>query len=447
MSMATRRLQTELLAHAGRLLLEYNESTGAIHRALEATAGVLTDQACHVAVSYGGVAVSLAGEAPVLLPVRELRYNTAVQARVHAILEQVRRGEVDPATALARLRKVEADTPRHPRRVAILVFAAAAASLAGLLGADAGTVAVAGLSAGLGLLARQELGRRHFSVLTLPLTAAFLGAVLGGLAIRLGWTRTPELVLIVPALMLVPGPHLINGVLDLVDNYLPMSMARLGLATGILLANALGIVFGIELTLPGARLPEQGADADHINLVSDLVLAGVVTCGFAVFYNSPWKQVGMAALGGMAGHGLRFLALEAGCRLEAATFLGGLAVGAVSGWLARSGKTPFAVIAFAGAVTMMPGLHIYRALGGALQLARQADETAPAAMAGALGNALQSCLVVGGLTLGLVLGAKVVPAPSGAVGSPKPSSADLNTDEADPADSGQTGCFSEQANR
>ena len=122
-----------------------------------------------------------------------------------------------------------------------------------------------------------------------------------------------------------------------------------------------------------------------------------------MYYNSPWKQVGMAAMGGMAGHGLRFLDLEAGCRLQAATFLGGLAVGAVSGWLARSGKTPFAVIAFAGAVTMMPGLHIYRALGGAVQLARQVDETAPAEMAGALGTALQSCLVVGGLTLGLVL--------------------------------------------
>jgi uncharacterized membrane protein YjjB (DUF3815 family) len=445
--MDTRRLQTELLVHAGRLLLEFNESTGAIHRALEATAEVLTDQACHVTVYYGGVAVSLAGEAPVLLPVRELRYNTAVQAGVHAVLEQMRRGEVDLAMALARLRKVEADTPRHSGRVAIPVFAIAAASLAGLLGADPGTVLVTGLSAGLGLLARQELARRHFNVLTLPLIAAFLGAVVGGLAIRLGWTRTPELVLIVPALMLVPGPHLINGVLDLVDNYLPMSMARLGLATGILLANALGIVFGIELMLPGVHLPEQGANVEHINLVSDLVLAGVATCGFAVFYNSPWKQVGMAALGGMAGHGLRYLALEAGCRLQVATFLGGLAVGAVSGWLARSGKTPFAVIAFAGAVTMMPGLHIYRALGGALQLARQANEIAPAAMAGALGNALQSCLVVGGLTLGLVLGDRVVPTVSGAIVSPKPSSAALNTDEAGPAGGGQTDCFSEHANR
>src|SRR5262249_23700216 len=209
------------------------------------------------------------------------------------------------------------------------------------------------------------LGRRHFSLLALPLTAALVGAVLGGVAIRLGWTRTPELVLIVPALMLVPGPHLINGVMDLIDNYLPMSLARLGLAAGILLASALGIVLGVELTLPGPLLPEQGASADHLNLVSDVVLAGIVTCGFAVVYNTTRGQLGMAALGGMVGHGFRYLALEAGSSLVVATFLGGLAVGVVSAWMARSRKTPVAVIAFAGAVTMMPGLHMYRALAGA----------------------------------------------------------------------------------
>src|SRR5262245_36263392 len=132
--MSTRRLQTELLAHAGRLLLEYNESTGAIHRALTATAGALTDDDCRIAVAYNGVAVSLAREGPMLMPVRELRYNTAVQTRVHTILEQVRRGELEPAAALARLGRVEADTPRHPRWVAVLVLGAAAASLSALLG-------------------------------------------------------------------------------------------------------------------------------------------------------------------------------------------------------------------------------------------------------------------------------------------------------------------------
>src|SRR5262249_4042697 len=98
----------------------------------------------------------------------------------------------------------------------------------------------------------------------------------------------------------------------------------------------------------------------------------------------------------------------AGCRLEAATFLGGLAVGAVSAWMARAGKTPVAVISFAGAVTMMPGLQIYRALGGAMRLARQAEQAAPAAAAGAPRDGVAACLGVGGLALGLLLGARAV---------------------------------------
>jgi uncharacterized membrane protein YjjP (DUF1212 family) len=406
--MSTRRLHTDLLLQAGRLLLEYNESTEAIHRALTGTASALTDETCHVAVSYRGVAVSLAGEGAALRPVGELRYNTAVLARVHQVLEDVRRDKLDASAALARLDGVEADTPRPSRWVAILVLGAAGAGLAGLLGADGGAAAVAGLATALGLLARQELGHRHFSLLALPLTAALIGAVLGGLAIRLGWTRTPELVLIVPALMLVPGPHLINGLFDLIDNHVPMSLYRLGLAAGILLASALGVVLGVELTLPWPFLPEQGGNADHLNLVSDVVLAAIVTCGFAVYYNTAWRHLWKAVLGGMAGHGLRFVALETGCSLEAATFLGALTVGGISAWMARSSKTPVAVIAFAGAVTMIPGLSLYRGLAGALRLARLPGITDPGTVAETLGNMFQGCLVMSGLGLGLILGARAV---------------------------------------
>jgi uncharacterized membrane protein YjjP (DUF1212 family) len=418
--MSARRLQTELLLQAGRLLLEHNESTAAIHRALTATARALTEDTCHVVVSYRGVAVSLGGGGAALEPVRELRYNMALQARVHEVLGQVRRGDLGASAALARLGMLEAATPRHSRWLAALLLGAAAAGLAGLLGADAGAAGVAGVATGLGLLARQEMSRRHFSMVALPLAAAFIGAVLGGLAIRLGWTRSPELVLIVPALMLVPGPHLINGLLDLVDNYLPMSLFRLWLATGLLLASALGIILGVELTVPAPLFPEQGAGGGHLNLASDMALAGVATCGFAVFYNTPWRHLWMAAAGGMAGHGLRFLALEAGCRLEAATFLGGLTVGAVSAWMARSSKAPVAVIAFAGAVTMIPGLSLYRALAGALQLARQADGADPGTASATLGHAFQGCLVVSALGLGLILGARVVPALAGGRDSSAP---------------------------
>src|SRR6185369_16245137 len=185
-----------------------------------------------------------------------------------------------------------------------------------------------------------------------------IGAVFGGLAIRFGWTGTPALAVIVPSLMIVPGPHLINGLMDLIDNYMPMSLARLALAVSILAAISLGIVLGIKLTLPNPPPVEKSPAARHLGLVVDMLLAGIVTIGFAACYNTSWSHLGGVSLGGVAGHGLRFLALQTGFGLVAATFFGGMAVGVVAAWVIRKYKAPLAVIAFAGAVTMMPGVQI-----------------------------------------------------------------------------------------
>jgi uncharacterized membrane protein YjjP (DUF1212 family) len=401
------RIETEMLACAGRLLLEYNESTGTIQRTLAATAKALSDERFDLTVFYGGVVVSLGDDGPKLKPVRELRYNAALQARVHSILRSVRDKELDASAALAALASAEADAPAHNSWLTAVLLGVAASGLAVLIGADSGAVMVAGVATSLGLLARQEIGRRHVNMLAMPLTAALIGAALGGIAIRFGWTQTPGLVLIVPSLMLIPGPHLINGLLDLIDNYLPISLARLGLATGILVGSALGVILGIELTLSGPPIVAQSFETNHLNLISDMLLAAVVTCGFAIYYNSSWVHIGMAVLGGMAGHGLHFLALDAGCRLEVAAFLGGLAVGFVSALIARSYRVPFAVIAFAGAVTMMPGLQMYRALGGFLLMAHQTAETERPPVAVMLANASQATLVIGALAFGLIVAARM----------------------------------------
>jgi uncharacterized membrane protein YjjP (DUF1212 family) len=411
--MTDRRLATDLLLEAGRLLLEFNESTAEIHRALSTTAYSLTGEPCHVMVTYRGVAVSLGGESPSLAEIDELRFNTAAQARVHGILADVQAGRLEAVSALAALCSVEATTPRYPRWLSAAVLGLAAASLARLLGADPAAAGVAGVATAIGLLARQALGRRRFGPLTLAFTAALIGALAGGLAIRLGWTGSPELVLVVPALMVMPGPHLINGLLDLIDNHLPMSLARLGLAAGLLTAAAAGVALGVELTLPDPEPVVRTATAVNLNLASDAALAGIATCGFAVFYNTAWRLLGIAALPGMIGHGIRFVALDYAYGLAAATFVGGLAVGIVSALIARWEKTPFAVLAFAGAVTMIPGLSLYRALAGAVRLARSAGLADANTAAGTLGHAVQGCVVIGGLALGLILGARAVQAFAG----------------------------------
>jgi uncharacterized membrane protein YjjB (DUF3815 family) len=116
----------------------------------------------------------------------------------------------------------------------------------------------------------------------------------------------------------------------------------------------------------------------------------------------------MAAVGGMAGHGLRFLVTELGAGLVPATFVGAIAVGVISAWIVRSYKAPFAVIAFAGAVTMMPGLQIYRALSGSLRLARLQAGVALPSITDTLAYAFQAGLVVIALTTGLIIASRAV---------------------------------------
>jgi uncharacterized membrane protein YjjB (DUF3815 family) len=210
--------------------------------------------------------------------------------------------------------------------------------------------------------------------------------------------------------MMVPGPHLINGLLDLIDNYLPMGLARLGLAAGILVAVSLGLVVGVRLTLPDLPDVKQSFKNDDLNLVTDMLLAGVVTCAFAVYYNTLWPQVRVAMVGGMIGHGLRFLALESGWTLEAASFIGGFAVGVAAAWIARSSKAPVATIAFSGAVTMMPGLQMYSALRGALQLAQLQSDADATLVSATLGNGFQAIAVAGALALGLIVAVRLMQA-------------------------------------
>jgi hypothetical protein len=57
---------------------------------------------------------------------------------------------------------------------------------------------------------------------------------------------------------------------------------------------------------------------------------------------------------------------------------------------------------------MIPGLSLYRALGGGLQLARQSDQADPGTVAATFGHTFQGCLVVSALVLGLLIGVRAV---------------------------------------
>jgi hypothetical protein len=68
-------------------------------------------------------------------------------------------------------------------------------------------------------------------------------------------------------------------------------------------------------------------------------------------------------------------------------------------------RIPFAAVAFAGAVPMMPGVLMFRSIGGAMDIAL-AGASAPLVMvAGTLANIFKAAFVVGGMGMGLLAGA------------------------------------------
>jgi uncharacterized membrane protein YjjB (DUF3815 family) len=226
------------------------------------------------------------------------------------------------------------------------------------------------------------------------------------MAIRLGWTETPGLCLIVPALMLVPGPHLINGAHDMLENHMQTGVCRLGLAVGILIATALGVVLGGWLTLGPATLSTSPSEAMRLTLPLDVVVAGVAACGFGAFYNAPWRVLWVSILCGVVGHGLRYLCLEH-LSVEISTLFACLAIGLVASAAAGRMRLPFSAIAFAGAVPMMPGVFIYQSIAGLMRLSAAGTSADPVLAATTLALACKSMFVVGAMVIGLVVGARL----------------------------------------
>jgi uncharacterized membrane protein YjjP (DUF1212 family) len=394
-----------LLQLAARLLLEFNERSAVINRYLDRLASRL-GISVSTAVAYRVVTLATPGGRIFRAQAPELRINMAVSiATLHAI-DDLCIGRIEVDEAMRRLESVERTSVRHGRFVVATLFGLAAAALAALLGADGAAIGSSGGSAALGLIARQGVGRRTRTLLLPPFVAALVGAVVGGLVIRAGWTATQNLCLIVPALMLVPGPHLINGIQDLLENEIETGICRLCLATAILLAAALGVVVGAWLFIGVATQPSSGGGLVTVALV-DIVLAGVASAGFAVFQNSPWSVVWVSIACGAIGYASRAVSLASGMGLATASLAACLAIGIAAGIASHRLRLPFASAAFAGAAPLMPGVLIYRSIATAMRMANTGITADPALAVAMLSSFVEAAFVVAAMAIGLVVGARL----------------------------------------
>lgn len=392
-----------LLQLAAQLLLEYNVRSSVIvsqiHR-LAISLGI----AVQTSVAYRAVTLYLTNGRSIHVQTPEYRINVAVNAALWPLIDQRCAGRLTPTETIVRMQSLQHTAPCNPRWLLAVIFGLAASALACLLNADLPAAAVSGLASALGLLLRQQLIKRHWPLFAPPFAAAAIGGTLAGLAIRLGWTQTPGLCLLVPALMLVPGPHLIQGLYDIFENHIQTGACRLLLSAGILISAALGVIFGGWVLIGLRNVSPTTSSTTPLTLGLDMILAGVAACGFGAFYNAPWRVLWISIACGMIGHGTRFLCLAEGLGLPASTLLACITIGLLAGIPVLRRGLPFSSIAFAAAVPMMPGTLLYRAIAGAVQLAL-AEIADPAQATTILVLLLQASLVVSAMVAGLLLGA------------------------------------------
>jgi uncharacterized membrane protein YjjP (DUF1212 family) len=210
----------------------------------------------------------------------------------------LRREEARPALLLA------GNLPPVSTRRFTSFAAIGATSLGVIFGTlDATSLILIAASAALGALVRRRLSGFSSSPFIQPLCAAVIAGALAAAATRLHEPIATPLVAFCPCMVLVPGPHLLNGAIDLARRRIALGIARLAYAGIIVLLICSGLFLGFAAG--GAALP-AGAPAAPVPFATDAIAAGFAVASFGTFFSMPWRMLPLPIAVGMLGHAARW---------------------------------------------------------------------------------------------------------------------------------------------
>src|SRR6516162_2640640 len=109
------------------------------------------------------------------------------------------------------------------------------------------------LGGSVGALLRRGLARLSGNLFLQPFCAALLAGLIGGVAVRFQLSSSLRLVAVCPCMILVPGPHFLNGMMDLCVARVSLGVFRVAFACLVVLAISIGLLFGLMLL--GVSLP------------------------------------------------------------------------------------------------------------------------------------------------------------------------------------------------
>src|SRR5215468_7418619 len=144
--------------------------------------------------------------------------------------------------------------PPAPTWLFTLAAGAGAVGLAVIFGVEHPVpMALIFVSAAAGAILRRGVAQASANVFLQPFCAALVAGVIGALAVRYQLSSSLRLVAVCPCMVLVPGPPVLNGAMDLVNGRIRLGASRLIFAGLVVMAISTGLLLGP--TLLGVSLP------------------------------------------------------------------------------------------------------------------------------------------------------------------------------------------------
>jgi uncharacterized membrane protein YjjP (DUF1212 family) len=421
---ATVHLVVDLALRIGELQLAGGAGAADVTATILAVTEAYGLPQCEVDVIFTSITVCChrGVEAPPVTTTRVVRLRALDYTRLamlDQIVVQIVRAKLSASQAYQELDKLITSERTYPRWVSTVAWAAMAASLTVLIGADIRLAGIAGLLTALVDRIGRVLNRRSLPFFFQQVVGAGVVSILSvGVYARL-WSShllppeffsgalNPSLVLAASLTVLLSGLSLVGTVQDAITGFyvtaagraFEVAMMSAGLVAGVVLAlqasgplqtsSAPANTGLADITPPAFSPPEL-----NTFLLVQIVAAGCTAVFFALASSAPPRALVGAALGGGLSFTIYGIASAAALGPTAASALGAIVVGFAGRLVSRRLGLPPLVMAVAGITPLLPGLTTYR---GVLELTVQNDPDGLVTLlsAASIGLALAAGVVLG----------------------------------------------------
>ena len=347
---------------SGTPAFRVREWMGVLARAMkvEALAVHVALGALTVTGRRGGHPVTIAGE------VAPIGINAW---RMGAILKLSAEAEpgISPREVNARIDAIEAAPPVHGILATVLAVGLASGAFSYLNGGGPLEAIASLVGGGIGQSVRSLLFRRHLNQYAVTALCAVIASSIYVLVASLlgeaGFASARHAAgFISSVLFLVPGFPLVAALLDLLQNQIVASVARLAYGMAVLMAAA----FGLSLVAAAAGLTAAYRPpleiGEPLTLLLRAIASFVAGCGFALLYNSSWRTVLSVGYLALIGNELRLGLHDMGPDLPPATVLGAMAVGLLASWIRPFIREPRVALTVPGIIVMIPGTYAFQTI-------------------------------------------------------------------------------------